>query len=208
MADGNRQRWGVGFCVAVLLAGMLAGSVMLTPVGAHITTFKHLKTKHFYTKKAADSRFINVGEKASSAATADTAANADKLDGIDSTGFAQTSSVLFAVVDEAGTLVDGRGVTSVTKYPAEGNYGVFFNRNVSDCAAVVTTGGYPTGPATNTGFYIGLAHARVSGTGPGFNNEVGGAHLATGPPAHQPPFSSRRRVLRTSNSCEVTSSEG
>lgn len=48
----------IGQWLAVLLTGMLAGSVMLTPVGAHISTFNHLKAKHFYTKKAADARFI------------------------------------------------------------------------------------------------------------------------------------------------------
>jgi hypothetical protein len=48
--------------VVVLLTGMLAGTVLITPVGAHIVTFNHLKTKHFYTKKAADQRFVDTGE--------------------------------------------------------------------------------------------------------------------------------------------------
>jgi hypothetical protein len=61
--------------LALLLVGMLMGSVMLTPVGAHITSFNHLKTKHFYTKKAADARFIDAGEKAASAGKADVAGN-------------------------------------------------------------------------------------------------------------------------------------
>lgn len=86
MAEVARRRW-VARSLAVLVVGMLAGSVMLTPVGAHITTFNHLKTKHFYTKKAADSRFINVGEKAS---------DADTLDGTDSTGFLKGGQVLVA----------------------------------------------------------------------------------------------------------------
>jgi hypothetical protein len=49
----------LGSVAALVLAGVLMGSVMLTPVGAHITTFNHLKTKHFYTKKAADARFVD-----------------------------------------------------------------------------------------------------------------------------------------------------
>jgi hypothetical protein len=80
----ERERVQIGRWIATLLAGMLAGSVILTPVGAHITSFNHLKTKHFYSKKAADDRFVNVGEAASSAetaASAATAANADKVDG-------------------------------------------------------------------------------------------------------------------------------
>jgi hypothetical protein len=75
---------------------MLAGSVMLSPVGAHISTFNHLKAKHFYTKKAADTRFINVGEEAATAtnaANAANAANADKLDSLDSTAFQRSGCV-------------------------------------------------------------------------------------------------------------------
>jgi hypothetical protein len=188
MAEGNRGRWGVASLGTVLLAGLLAGSVLLTPVGAHITSFNHLKASHFYTKKAADTRFVNVGEKVLSAATADTAAkaatatnadtakNADTLDGVDSTAFAQTSSVLFAVVSSAGALVHGRGVTSTTRLGA-GEYRVFFNRDVSNCATGASIGGYATGPDTNTGFVIGTAQATVRGTGPGFNNEVAVATL-------------------------------
>lgn len=52
----------LGSVAALVLAGVLMGSVMLTPVGAHITTFNHLKAKHFYTKKAADARFVDTAE--------------------------------------------------------------------------------------------------------------------------------------------------
>ena len=49
--------------VAAILAGMLAGSIIMTPVGAHVTTgVKHLINKHikkqFYTKKQSNSRFV------------------------------------------------------------------------------------------------------------------------------------------------------
>jgi hypothetical protein len=98
MRDGNR-RGRLARLVAVLIVGILAGSVMLTPVGAHISSFKHLTTKHFFTKKAADARFINVGEaaasatNATSAANATNAANADKLDALDSTAFQRSGCV-------------------------------------------------------------------------------------------------------------------
>lgn len=92
MGESGRRKT-VGRWVAVVLVGMLAGSVMLTPAGAHLNnplTFNHLK-KHFYTKKAADNRFINVGEQATSAASAASAANADKLDGFDANQLARAS---------------------------------------------------------------------------------------------------------------------
>lgn len=49
--------------VAAILAGMLAGSIIMTPVGAHVTTgVKHLINKHlkktFYTKKLSDARYV------------------------------------------------------------------------------------------------------------------------------------------------------
>lgn len=49
--------------IAAIVAGMLAGSIIMTPAGAHITTsVKHLINKHikkqFYTKKQSNSRFV------------------------------------------------------------------------------------------------------------------------------------------------------
>jgi hypothetical protein len=49
--------------IAAILAGMLAGSIIMTPVGAHVTTgVKHLINKHlkktFYTKKLSDARYV------------------------------------------------------------------------------------------------------------------------------------------------------
>jgi hypothetical protein len=49
--------------IAAILAGMLAGSIIMTPVGAHVTTgVKHLINKHlkktFYTKKKSDARYL------------------------------------------------------------------------------------------------------------------------------------------------------
>jgi hypothetical protein len=49
--------------IAAVIAGMLAGSIIMTPAGAHITTsVKHLINKHikkqFYTKKQSNARFV------------------------------------------------------------------------------------------------------------------------------------------------------
>jgi hypothetical protein len=49
--------------IAAILAGMLAGSIIMSPVGAHVTTdVRHLIIDHmkkvFYTKKQANSRFL------------------------------------------------------------------------------------------------------------------------------------------------------
>jgi hypothetical protein len=52
--------------VTLLVAGMLAGTILVSPVGAHVTTsVKHLINKHlkkvFYTKKKADDRYLAKG---------------------------------------------------------------------------------------------------------------------------------------------------
>jgi hypothetical protein len=86
MGSSRKAKGGVGSSLAILLVGLLMGSVMLSPVGAHIKNFNHLKTKHFYTKKAANAEFVNIGEAAPNATNA---ANADKLDTLDSTAFQQ-----------------------------------------------------------------------------------------------------------------------
>jgi hypothetical protein len=49
--------------IPAILAGMLAGSIIMTPAGAHVTeSVKHLINKHikkqFYTKKQSNSRFV------------------------------------------------------------------------------------------------------------------------------------------------------
>lgn len=49
--------------IAAIIVGMLAGSIIMTPVGAHVTdSVKHLINKHikkqFYTKKQSNARFV------------------------------------------------------------------------------------------------------------------------------------------------------
>ena len=110
MAEVARRRW-VARSVAVLVVGMLAGSVMLTPVGAHITTFNHLKTKHFYTKKAANNKFYakaDADAKFLDSGEGNTAfVNANELETkvtTSTTGF-NTSSTTFVDVTSASATV-------------------------------------------------------------------------------------------------------
>jgi hypothetical protein len=47
-----------GRAIGLVLTGLLIGGVLATPAGAHLGSFTHLK-KHFYTKTAANTRFVN-----------------------------------------------------------------------------------------------------------------------------------------------------
>jgi hypothetical protein len=111
MGKHRKRGTGVGLWVAVLLVGMMAGTVMVSPVGAHITSFSHLTAKHFFTKKAADARFINVGEQVSAATDA---ANSDKLDTLDSTAFQKSGCVNGNVMGYARILPSFYGPTYET----------------------------------------------------------------------------------------------
>ncbi len=64
MENGMKRRWMRG--VALVAAGMVAGSLLLTPATAHLNsplTIKHLRA-HFYSKTAANARFIDTTEAA------------------------------------------------------------------------------------------------------------------------------------------------
>jgi hypothetical protein len=74
-----------------------------------------------------------------------------------STGPEGAVSKLFAVVSEAGTLVRGSGVTSVSK-SATGNYVVTFNQEITGCAFLGTIGA--------TGF-IGFERGEIDVAGSG-----------------------------------------
>ncbi len=64
MAEGKgMKRFSALRVIAPLVAGVLAGSIMITPAGAHVTdNVKHLINRHlkktFYTKKQANARFV------------------------------------------------------------------------------------------------------------------------------------------------------
>jgi hypothetical protein len=59
--------------------------------------------------------------------------DSDKLDGKDSTEFAEASGLLFAAVNADGTLAAGKGATAAAK-AAGNNYTVTFNKDVSKCS--------------------------------------------------------------------------
>lgn len=51
----SSSRWRA---LSLVLIGILAGTLLLGTASAHLTTFEHVKKKHFYTKKIADNRFV------------------------------------------------------------------------------------------------------------------------------------------------------
>jgi hypothetical protein len=114
MAKAFKRTRIIGVSAVVLLAGMLAGTILITPVGAHITTFKHLK-KHFYTKQAADARFLDASE-------------------VKTQVLPEFPEIYAANVGSNGALLGSvpSGVTSRRLNP--GDYEVIFPRQVTGCA--------------------------------------------------------------------------
>jgi hypothetical protein len=158
--------------VAVLAAAMLVGGIFaISPATAAKFLTKKKAQKLFYSKAAADARFINLGEKAS---------DADLLDGQDSGAFLTSSSgvntdeLLFAVVNSnsPGTLVFGRGATGVQRFGA-GDIQVNFNRDVSQCSTIAAAGGHALGSNSNTGVSNRYVSSTVLGTGSPNNQQVG-----------------------------------
>jgi hypothetical protein len=86
---------------------------------------------------AANAAFANKANTADKAATADNAnnaANAAKLNGLTSASFVGRSDLLWAIVDENGTLVNGFGATGASRL-ASGEFRIVFNREVTNCAS-------------------------------------------------------------------------
>lgn len=99
----------------LVLAGLGATLFAMAPAAAVKAFTKKKALKLFYTKAQSDSRFTNIGEKATSAIIADNAANADKLDNVDSTGFLKTTDTAANAdkldnVDSTGFLDSGDAV--------------------------------------------------------------------------------------------------
>lgn len=137
MLLGRKVRFHGGRGVALVLVGLIVGTLFLTPAGAHVGgTVRHLWNKHL--KSRADARYVQR---------------------------------MFAVVDDDGTLVNGRRVVS-SRRDATGNYTVTFKRDISDCAVVTSTGGYPLTESSNTGVSVGTAQATVLGTEGTLSREV------------------------------------
>ena len=91
-----------------LLAVSMCAGLLAAPSIAHDTTsirhnwtqhYKLLAKKIFYTKRQANTRFINLGEQAS---------NANLLDGLDSTSFATSSHVHSGADITSGTVAEAR----------------------------------------------------------------------------------------------------
>lgn len=68
------------------------------------------------------------------AASANNAANADKLNGLSSSAFVAKSNYLWAIVDQDGNLVNGSGAVSAERLDP-GEFRITFNRTVTECAA-------------------------------------------------------------------------
>ena len=96
--------------LVLLLVGGLLAAMLITPAGAHVGgTVGHLWKQHllplakksFYTKAQSDGRYLGKTAKA---------ADADKLDGVDSTALASKASPITGVVQLADDQVQSGGL--------------------------------------------------------------------------------------------------
>jgi hypothetical protein len=161
MEESSKRKRSVGQWVAVLLVGMLAGSVMLTPAGAHLNsplTFKHLK-KHFYTKNAANARFYtktDADAKFLDSAEGNTAfLNSNELETKVATGGATstTTSTTYGDVTGATTTVTvptGQSSLIIAEFTAES----FCDAGDGSgyCSVRILIGGTEGNPAEGTDF--------------------------------------------------------
>jgi hypothetical protein len=91
-----------GRSIALLVAGLLAGTVLIQPAVGHVTR----RLNHLY--KHLDKRYVKVGDtvaqarNATNATNATNAANADSLDGKDSTAYEQKSETMTGVFSARG----------------------------------------------------------------------------------------------------------
>jgi hypothetical protein len=148
----------LGSVAALVLAGVLMGSVMVTPVGAHFTTFNHLKNKHFYTKKAADTRFVNTTEIETKVVTGTTVVT--------------TSSTTFVDVPGAVTslaIPAGRKGLIHASFSAES---ACYGPDTQNCSVRILIGGIEASPASGSDFAF---DTNRGGDNPG-NQFTGEAH--------------------------------
>jgi hypothetical protein len=156
----EKGRWAsrLGRAGALVLIGALAGSVMLTPVGAHITTFNHLKNKHFYTKKAANARFVNTTEIETKAVTGTTVVT--------------TSSTTFVDVPGAVTSL---AIPTGTKGLIHANFSAesaCYGPDPQNCSVRILINGIEANPASGSDFAF---DTNRGGDNPG-NQFTGEAH--------------------------------
>jgi hypothetical protein len=119
---------GVALLAVVLVAGISPGATKFLTKKKALKLFPRKADVH--TKTEADAAFLNVNEKATSAGTADTANNADLLDGQNSTAFMAGPG---KVVDGAVNINNGESANILTE-PG------FFEVNYF-CPAVVSNNG-------------------------------------------------------------------
>jgi hypothetical protein len=93
----------------------------------------------------------NSATNATNATNATSAGNADNLDGQDSTAYVQKTELLYALVNNAGTLLDGRGATAATRLGA-GSFRVTFNRAVNSCVSTASMTDATGGAVPNAAF--------------------------------------------------------
>jgi hypothetical protein len=128
----------LGRAAVLVGTGALVGSVLLTPVGAHFTTFNHLKNKHFYTKKAADSRFVNTTEIETKAVSGTTVVTTS------STTFVDVPGAVTSLAIPAGR----KGLIRATFSAESACYGPD-NQN---CSVRILIGGVEASPASGDDF--------------------------------------------------------
>lgn len=90
----GQRRFGKVQTALLVIIALVFGVSLISPAVGHVKK----SLKHLY--KHLDPRYVNVGEKATSAATADSAANADKLDNIDSAQFVQNQGSIKIAVNK------------------------------------------------------------------------------------------------------------
>ena len=155
--------------VSLGLLGALAAAMIVAPAGAHVTK----KLQHL--QKHLDPLYLNVGEKASDAdkldgvdstgflKTAQKATDSDKLDNLDSTAFQQEADLLYAVVDNAGVgsiaILRGRGATGVAAFFISA---VSFNRPINTCSWFATPEPEGTGVAIAATVGLGADNSTVN----------------------------------------------
>jgi hypothetical protein len=140
---GKDRRWKV---VALLAAGVAIGvSISATPAVGHVSGWVHNWNTHikprtdarYYTKPAAEARYYNVGE---------TAANADALDGVDSTALLRDDA---GVYTSTGPSNADDSKFTVVNCPA-GKIPLGGGAVINGAVPVAITGSHPAGFGTGT----------------------------------------------------------
>jgi hypothetical protein len=112
-----------------------ANSVLTGKIKKEAVTTSKLKNNSVTTSKLADGAVTGSKIVASTLGEVPLATEAKKLGGQTAASFVLRSSVLWAVVNNSGTLIQGSGAVSSSK-TSTGRYQVTFNRNVTSCVSI------------------------------------------------------------------------